>query len=134
MTPPSQPLISVWFVVTGMTDDPHNCTQHLGIEPTEVLTKGDGRPGKRPAVPHSSWSLKTRKEKLNSKDKALQILLNRIWLKRRQIKSHVKKRHLTITFVVCVTGSADENVLYHLSTETIRRIGYFSAPLYFDIY
>lgn len=125
--------MSAWFVVTGMKFNPHDCTSHFGLEPTDVLTKGDIRPGKRPPVPHSSWSVKTKNIRSNNSDEALQLLLGVIWPRRRMIINYVKEHGLKITFVLCVTQSGDERPFYCLSSQTIDQIRYFNAPLHIDI-
>ena len=116
-----------------MKFDPHECTRFFNIEPTEALTKGDVRTGKRPVVPHSSWNLKTKKKPSYNTDEALQTLLDEIWENRRRIKSAVKKHDLRITFVLCVTLTDDNKPFYCLSERTISQIGYFNAPLHIDM-
>ncbi len=126
-------LMSTWFVVTGMKSDPHECTRHFGLDPTEVSIQGDARTGKRPPAPHSSWTIKTKNEQSQSADEALRKLLNIVWQKREQINSYVAKEGLHVTFVLCVTRTGTSEPFYGLSAETVRRIGYFNAAFHMDL-
>jgi uncharacterized protein DUF4279 len=128
------PLMSVYFVVTGMRFDPHERTGHFGIEPTEVLIKGDVRLGKRPPVPKAEWVLKTKRQGFYTTDEPLQLLLNMIWPKRRRIMACVTRNKLKVTFVLWITGTTGRNLFYCVSADSIKRLGYFKAPLHMDVY
>jgi hypothetical protein len=127
------PLMSAWFVVTDMKFSPHECTDHFGIQPTKVSLKGDVQPGIGLVVPHSSWSIKTEKRRLDSTDKCLRLLLDTIWPKRKQIKDYAKRKALKITFILTLTGHDRANFLYEFTPETIAQLSYFQAPLHLDI-
>lgn len=124
--------MSAWFVATGMKFSPFDCTAHFGVEPTEVLTEGEIRPGKRPPVPHSSWTVKTPKVRAGNSDEVFQLLLGVIWPKRQIIMNYVKEQELKIVFVFCAAQNDDEQPLLSLSAETIKQISYFNAPLHMD--
>jgi hypothetical protein len=125
--------MSAWFVVTGMKFSPLDCTAHFGVEPTDVLTEGEIRPGKRPPVPHSSWTIKTKKIRVSNSDEVFQLLLGVIWPKRQMIMDYSKEHDLKITFVLCAAQNDDEQPFYCLSAQTINQISYFNAPLHMDI-
>jgi hypothetical protein len=127
------PLMSAWFVVTGMKFHPNDCTAHFGVEPTEASREGEARLGKRPTVRYSSWRLKTKKTRLRHTDEALQLLLNLIWPKRRQIMNFVKENDLKITITLCLTGHSKRNFLYDFSPRTLTQLSFFKAPLTLDI-
>jgi hypothetical protein len=126
--------MQVMFVVTGMNFDPHEITRHFGFDPTEVLIKGQSRLGKRPRVPHSSWSVDTKWARFDSTDAALKPLLEIIWPHRKQVRDFVAKNKLQITFVLNMRDGGNRNFLYEFSPRTLKRISYFEAPLYLDAY
>jgi hypothetical protein len=129
------PLMTAGFIVTEMEFDPHVCTRHFGVEPTDVRTKGDIRPGKRLPVPKSSWTLDTEWARFDSTDAVIQLLLRAIWPKRNRIRDFVKKRRLKITFVLNMKGGLGKrNFLYEFSPRTIEQIRYFRASLNLDVY
>ena len=123
------------FVVTGMKFSPHECTRHFGVQPTQVLNKGDVISGKRPPVPESSWSVDTKKSRFNSTEAPLQLILAAIWPKRKRIRGFATKRKLKITFLVNISGGLGKrNFLYEFSPRMLEQLKYFRAPLYLDVY
>ena len=131
---PQLPSMQVMFVVTEMNFDPHECTRHFGFEPTEVLIKGEVRPGKRPSVPQTSWSVDTKWARFDNTDAALKPLLEIIWPHRKQVRDFVVKHKLKITFVLNMRDGSNRNFLYEFSPRTLERISYFEAPLCLDVY
>jgi hypothetical protein len=122
------------FVVTEMNFNPHECTRYFGVKPTEVLIEGESRPGIRPPVPQSSWSVNTKWAKFDSTDAAFKPLLNEIWPKRKRVRVFVAKHKLKITFVLNIREGGNRNFLYEFSPRTLERMSYFKAPLYLDVY
>jgi hypothetical protein len=132
---PELPIMTARFVVSGMQFSPHDCTQQFGVEPTNVLTKGDTKPKWKGPVPQSSWGMETKKSRFNSTDAPLQLLLAMIWPRRERIRDFAKKKKLKVTFILNITGGLGKrNFLYEFSPRTLEQIAYFRAPLYLDVY
>jgi hypothetical protein len=126
------PLMTARFIVTGMSFDPHECTRHFGVEPTKVRTKGE--PGIKKPVPQSSWSVDTKWERFDSTDAPLQLVLGKIWPKRKQIRDFVLKNKLKVEFLLNINGAGERNFVYEFSLRTISRMNYFHAPFSLDVY
>jgi hypothetical protein len=129
------PLISAEFVVAGMDFDPNECTTHFGIKPTEVLIKGEKQRGFSPPAPQSSWCIKSKRERMDSSNPALQYVTEIIWSNRAKIKEYSRKNKLQITFVLKIIGGLGRrNFLYEFTPKVLKQLSYFEAPLYIDPY
>jgi Domain of unknown function (DUF4279) len=131
----SLPRMVAVFVVSEMTFHPGECTRLFEVQPSEVLVEGATRPGGRPPVPKSEWVVRTAKARFDSTDVPLQLLLEVIWPKRKQIRNFAVEKKLSVEFVLNITGGLGKrNFLYELSSRTVEQIRYFRAPLFMDVY
>jgi len=131
---PKLPLMTARFIVTAMKFDPHKCTKLFELEPTEVQTKGEIKPKWKRPVQYSSWSMETKLARFDSTDAVLQLLLDVIWPKRKQIRNFSTKNKLEVQFLLDISGAGERNFLYDFSPRTIGQIRYFRAPLFLDVY
>jgi hypothetical protein len=128
------PLMSAVFVVTGMDFNPNECTTHFDLEPSEVRIKGESQPKTKRLAPQSSWSVVSKWQRMDSTDHALQLVTDKIWPKRKQIREFIKEKELRATFTLNITGAGKRNFMYEFSPQTLERLAYFRAPLYLDVY
>jgi Domain of unknown function (DUF4279) len=127
--------MKAWFVVVGMTFNPHKCTPHFGLEPSEVRIRGELQQRSNHPTPENSWSIGTKRATFDNTDAPLRLLLDLIWPKRKQIREFARKKELTILFQLHTIGALGKrNFLLEFSAETIRKISYFGASLDLDMY
>jgi hypothetical protein len=130
------PLMKALFIVTGMKFSPYKCTQYFDVEPSTVETKGDLRIKARKQYPvrNSLWSVHTKWARFDNTDVPLQLLLDVIWPKHKQIRDFSMKNKLEIQFLLNMNGAGERNFLYRFSPRTLEQIAYFRSPLHLDVY
>ena len=126
--------VRVSFVVSGKDwNSPNDFTSIAKVNPSEVLIKGEKRPGNRPIVPLSEWILETDWTESDNIENVIIDLIDPLIYKKKEISNFISRNNLNAT-IVCSIEIYNERPGLFLSNSTISKIEMLSASIGFDIY
>ena len=127
------PAILTRFAINTRDVVPELASQHIGLEPSRVLKKGEPRTPPRPPVAESSWMIESPRRHLYSLDESMTQVLNIVWPKRREITSFCNKHNLQCLFVTVVWADAEHRPIYELSRQSFKKISALHASWIMDL-
>lgn len=123
------------FCISGKDLDPADCTEKIGIEPTETgLVGNKRRPESLGKLVTSFWTFKNEEVEADNIDEGLNKILDILWPVRFAVRGYVTgKSHWDCGFFSTVTVY-DLEPEYSLESTTMTKMSFFGLSYGLEIY
>jgi len=127
-----RPRVRVSFVLAGDALDLDDCTQLLGLHPTDAGRRGDRPIGARFPRPSTSWVLELDR-RVYDLDDAVRELLEALWPRKEAVISLLGLPGVE-AHLICNVEVFDESVVLGLTRHSIGRLAALGAAFGLDYY
>ncbi len=132
-TTDTAPSLSTHFVISGRDFDPDQCSEALGLKPSNVWRQKLEHLRARDDLANTEWQIGFNKRPLYSVNEAVIEVLDLIWLARDRIRVFISESDLKAALVCSVTIQADRPE-YCLSPVAMEKLAALNCEFCLDIY
>lgn len=125
-----RPRVRVSYVLAGDTLNLDDCTQLLGLRPTEAGRRGDRPLGARRPRPSTSWVLELDR-RVDDLDDAVYELLEALWPRKEAVRWLLGLPNVE-AHLICAVDVFDESITLGLSRHSIERLAAVGAAFGLD--
>lgn len=127
------PRIRCFFAIAAQDLNVDECTQRIGLAPSDVWRQKHDHLKFHPDIPNTEWVVETSSDSLRSTSEAIGILLERIWPKRDIIKKFLEEKGLNAS-ITCSVTIKEDRPLYDLAPDILAKLASLGVEFGFDIY
>ena len=126
-------VLTALLVLSGRDFDVTECTQYVGLKPTETWRQHQKRLKGRADLANTEWSVGVARRPGDSLNDVVETMLDMVWGKRSLLLQYAGRHALKI-FCACNVTIWREPPEYFLSVQVIRRLSDLSADFLLDIF